>query len=339
MPPSEPSVCALLLAYDCESFVEEALQSALDQDYEPLDVLVSDDASRDGTVRVVEQTLERYRGPHRVRLQQRTSNSGSKSAHLNALAGQLSARDVIVLFDGDDVSSPRRVSRLVEELGPGREARAAYSAMSMIDREGRSLLPPSVPHPPAGVDSATWFAQVDAYAPGGTLALRGEVFERFGPIDEEIHEDVVLPFRASLLGQVRYVPEPLVTVRRHAGSFTSDPGRYRSLAEYRERMEAGITKAGRKAQSRLSDLAAVERSAPDRARELEELRNVVVESLRRTEETRELLSRRLWRRLRAFARVVRSGAYPEQLEQHALMALSPALYVRYKRAHIARTVR
>ena len=338
MPPTPPSVCAVLLTYDCESFVEEALVGVLDQRCDPLGVLVSDDASRDGTLDVVERLLARYRGPHRVRVFRRSVNSGSKSAHLNALVDQLEG-EVIVLFDGDDVSAPQRVRRLVEVFGSDPRVQAVYSAISTMDRDGRKLGPAPVPRPPAGVSPAAWFARADSYAPGGTLALRRDVFERFEPIDEDIHEDVVLPFRASLLGEVRYLPEPLVTVRRHAASFTADPGRYRSVDALRARMTAGIERAARSAQGRLRDLATIERGAPERAPELAELRAVVDDSLRQAEGTRDLLSPWFWRRWRALLRIVRARAYPDQLAEHTMLALSPALYVCLKRWRAARRIR
>ncbi len=186
-----------------------------------MEILVSDDASGDDTCNILEREIARYRGPHQVCLRRRESNSGSKSAHLNEVLGH-STGEVIVSFDGDDVYHPTRVRRLVTEFARDSRLRAVYSDYDLIDETGNHIGPGKVPHPPAGCDQASWFARIDAYASGSTLAVRREVFEQFGPLDPEIHEDIVLPFRASLLGGVHFIDEPLVSARRRAGSLTAD---------------------------------------------------------------------------------------------------------------------
>ena len=331
------SVSAVLLSYNCEQFISEALWSVLDQEYHPLEILISDDASEDETVNVIEEELAQYEGPHNIRLNRRAHNSGSKSAHLNAIFPNL-AGDVVVLFDGDDISSSGRVTRLVEAFRDREETRAVYSAMSIIDRFGKPLRPSPVPHPAQDADAAVWFAKVDSYAAGGTLAIHRSVIDSFSYLDPEINEDIVLPFRASLLGAVEFVDEPLVTVRRHAGSFTANVDRYRSMESYRARIEAGIAKATRKAALRLADIAAAEELLPRRAEELEALRHVVNVSLSEAEMTRKLLSPS-WRvRVAALAKLIKAKAYPEQLAEHVCVALAPALYLLYKRYMVARNI-
>ena len=75
-----PSVSAILLCYNCDQFVANALSSVFEQEYDgPMEIIVSDDASADDTVGVVERELARYHGASGVRFFRRTANSGSKS--------------------------------------------------------------------------------------------------------------------------------------------------------------------------------------------------------------------------------------------------------------------
>ncbi len=323
-------VTGVLLSYNCEEFISDALRSALAQNYSPLKVLVSDDASDDSTVTEIERVLAHYDGPHEVCFQQRTSNSGNKSAHLNAVLPQVTS-DVIVSFDGDDISSPDRVSRLVREFAKNPNVYAAYSSMSLIGRHGDPRRAPPVPHPAPDIESSRWFGNVDAYAPGGTLAVRREVLDAFGPLDPAVNEDVVLPFRASLLGRVEFIDEPLVTVRRHSGSLTTDLGGYESLDRYRDRLERGIEKARYKSTVRLSDIETAARLMPEKARQLESIRHIVSRSLAEAESTRRLASPHPAERLAALVRLIKNRSYPDQLAQHAFLALAPGLYLRYKR--------
>lgn len=326
-----PSVSAILLTYNCEAFVAEALRSALGQDYDPpMEILVSDDASTDDTVRLVRSELAGYDGPHRVTVQRRSANSGSKSAHLNDIFRSASG-EILVSFDGDDISEPSRVRKIAERFRDDPDVQAVYSSFSVIDNLGRSRGAGTVPHPPSRRNTRAWFAQVDAYAAGTTLAVRREVVEKFPPLDPEIHEDIVLPFRASLLGEVEYIPEPLVRARRHAASLTADLEQFASLKDYRGRMRLGIERARRNVRSRLSDLRTAEALMPDRAEELRALERIVHDSLAAAEMTEPLVSPSVVARLSALLRLLRAGAYREDFFQHACLTLIPETFLRYKR--------
>ena len=50
-----PLVSFVVLCYNQESFIREAFNSALLQTYSPLEIIVSDDCSTDGTFDVVQQ--------------------------------------------------------------------------------------------------------------------------------------------------------------------------------------------------------------------------------------------------------------------------------------------
>lgn len=330
MPESSPRISGILLSFDCAEFVAEALQSALAQDCEPMELIVSDDASGDETFAILQREIGAYRGPHRVELCRRTTNAGSKSAHLNDAIGRTTG-DVLVSFDGDDVSEPSRVRKIVDVFRQDPAVQAVYSGYSLIDETGRSLGSGRVPHPPVGADTPAWFAKVDAYAAGTTLAVRRTVVESFDPLDPAIHEDIVLPFRASLLGEVRYLDEELVKARRRAGSLTESFDRYDSIEDYRSRMRRGIEQARVHLDSRLADLRSAAALMPHRARELEDLRQVVWSSMADAESTANLVDPSWWFRMRALLRLVRTGAYRDDLARNVCLALTPSWYLWYKR--------
>jgi glycosyltransferase involved in cell wall biosynthesis len=330
MPHDAPLVTAILLCFDCEAFVGDAVNGAFAQDYAgPLEILISDDASTDGTFEVVQEALARNSGRHRVRALRRDRNAGSKSAHLNQVFHEATG-EIFISFDDDDVSRPDRVRRIVEAFADP-DVQAVYSSFSLIDAAGAARGPGNVPHPAIGEDTSTWFARVDAYAAGTTLAVRRKVVESFGPLDPGVHEDIALPFRASLLGKVAFIAEPLVAVRRRATSLTADLARFRSLASYRDRMQRGIEQARRNLECRLSDLDMALAARPERASELARLRAVAEESYRVAESTLQLSSASCYERASALLRLIRIGAYREELAQHAFLALLPQTYLRYKR--------
>jgi len=325
-----PSVSAILLCCNSEQYVCAGLRSALEQDCEPLQLIISDDASRDGTAGVVRDLLAGYRGPHRVEFQQRSSNSGSKSAHLNSVY-PLARGEIIVSFDDDDISEPNRVQKIVAAFAGNPSAYAVCSSFAVIDENGQPRGSGNTPHPPAGMRACEWFARIDAYAAGTTLAVRREVVEQFGPLDPSINEDIMLPFRASLLGEVVFIDEDLVRARRRGDSLTRSFDDFDSLERYRRRFTQGIERAKRHSTVRFADIRTATGLMPARAAELQVLEDIVRESIATAESTAGLVSTSLPVRIAALLQLWRTGGYPEERIRQALLALAPRLYLHYKR--------
>ena len=96
----------VLLTNNQEAFVKEALQSLLDQDYDDLEIVVSDDASKDGTWCVVTELAAQYKGSKRLLLNQNATNIGLTANYEAAFT--LTTGDVVFSAAGDDVSTPDR---------------------------------------------------------------------------------------------------------------------------------------------------------------------------------------------------------------------------------------
>ena len=73
---ARPLVSMLVIAYNQAQQIGDAVRSALAQTYEPLEIIVSDDASSDATYAAIEAALAGYAGPHRVIARRNTVNQG-----------------------------------------------------------------------------------------------------------------------------------------------------------------------------------------------------------------------------------------------------------------------
>jgi glycosyltransferase involved in cell wall biosynthesis len=109
MQPIRASV--VLLTYNQEAFVKEALQSLLDQDYDNLEIVVSDDGSKDGTWAVVEALAKAYAGSKKIILNRNPMNLGLVGNYTKAF--QLSTGDLIFTAAGDDISLASRCSACI----------------------------------------------------------------------------------------------------------------------------------------------------------------------------------------------------------------------------------
>jgi len=218
-------VTASFISYNQEDYVRAALQSVLDQDY-PLEIIVSDDCSTDSTAGVIAEVLSQYVGPHQVRVRKGDRNLGVVG-NQNAVF-EMASGELIVLFEGDDISRPDRVTKLVEKA-QSTGAAALSSYVTFIDPDGT----------PAGCwehhesgdyrDFSSWTA------PGCGLAFRRHLLEH-GPISRGLLSgDIAIWLRAAFSGGMAVVPEPLVQYRRHVESVTARPlFEYTSPAAFRE---------------------------------------------------------------------------------------------------------
>lgn len=214
-PPSDarPLVSMLLIGYQQAGTVAAAVAGALAQTYEPLEILISDDASADGTFAAMQAAVADYRGPHRVELLRNPVNLGI-GAHLSHLA-ERARGELLFVAAGDDVSEPQRCETVVAAwLAAGRRPDLIASALRDLDAQGRlgGLIQPS--------DLATYRGPADwlarpPFVVGAAQAWTRRLFDRFGPLPAGVvAEDLVMVLRALMSGGAITLPQPLVRYRR-----------------------------------------------------------------------------------------------------------------------------
>jgi glycosyltransferase involved in cell wall biosynthesis len=203
----------LLIAFNQQATIAEAIRGALAQTYQPLEILVSDDASTDATASVMRDALAGYQGPHRVKLLRNEANLGI-GAHLSRLVEQ-SAGELLFVAAGDDVSLPQRCERTVAAwLARGKAPDLIAAPLIDIDSTGQShgvLVPTDLG---AYKTASDWLAK-RPYVVGAAQAWSRRLIDRFGPLPPGvIGEDMLMVFRAILSGGAITLDEPLVRYRR-----------------------------------------------------------------------------------------------------------------------------
>ncbi|WP_298434762.1 glycosyltransferase family 2 protein [uncultured Jannaschia sp.] len=135
--PDRPAVAVVIAAHDAEPTLARAIRSALLQP-ETSEVLVVDDASNDGTLRLAEAEAERDK---RVRVIAFAQNAGPAAAR-NA-AFDAAEADIAAILDSDDVFLPGRLGRLLS--GPPAEITAdniAFVADDALETASAALSSP-----------------------------------------------------------------------------------------------------------------------------------------------------------------------------------------------------
>ncbi len=108
-----PKVSFLVLTYNQEKYIYDAVMSGCRQDYAgEMEIVVSDDCSSDGTQAEIERAIRENPSPFRIIYNRQPTNQGIGGNMHDGLA--LCTGDIIVYNDGDDVSLPHRVSYMAE---------------------------------------------------------------------------------------------------------------------------------------------------------------------------------------------------------------------------------
>jgi glycosyltransferase involved in cell wall biosynthesis len=121
---SLPKVVALMPAWNAESFIVPVLESLAAQTYPNLQVLISDDASTDGTAAICEEFAARHAN---FRLIRQPRNLGWVG-NVNDLLRKANGEYFFFAFH-DDLPRPSYVERLVDALESNRRAVLAFSDM------------------------------------------------------------------------------------------------------------------------------------------------------------------------------------------------------------------
>ena len=212
-----PLVTFALFAYNQEKYIREAIEGAFAQTYQPLEIILSDDCSKDRTFEIMEEMAQEYRGPHQIVLNRNPSNLGI-AGHVNTLM-ELCRTDFVIVAAGDDISLPERTDRLVEVWLTGNGwIKSVHSPALCIDGYSNDLGICRTGTLHGENPTVDQFVRDGYWVLGATNAWDRSLFSRFGPILSGVgHEDDVIALRSLLDGGVGYVSKPLVRYRIDSG--------------------------------------------------------------------------------------------------------------------------
>ena len=200
-----PLVSIVTPSYNQAQFLEETIQSVLDQDYEPIEYVVVDDGSTDGSVEIVERyadrlawwTAQENRGQVPAVNRGFRHTSGEYMAYLNS----------------DDTLVPGAIRRMVAEFDADPRLLLVYGDALYTDEHSHQtgLLPSREFDPVAMVRNC------DNHVVQPSTLWRRDAWERYGPLNVDgwyfFDFEFFLQFPPE---RVRRIPEPLSTYRIHA---------------------------------------------------------------------------------------------------------------------------
>ena len=194
-------------SYNQAAYLEDTIRSVLEQDYEPIEYVVVDDGSTDGSVEI----LRRYED--RLTAAIRQQNAGQVAALNRGFAR--THGELMGYLNSDDTLLPGAVARLAAELERDPQLLLVYGDALYTDEHGRR----TGYLPSREFDVAAMVRACDNHVVQPSTLWRREAWERFGPLNEDgwyfFDFEFFLRFPPE---RVKWIPEPLSTYRIHSAA-------------------------------------------------------------------------------------------------------------------------
>jgi glycosyltransferase involved in cell wall biosynthesis len=214
---ARPLVSTVVVAYNQEPYIRAAVESALAQTYQPLQVVLSDDCSPDRTFEIMQELATEYRGPHTIVLNRNEPNLGLAGNYNKGF--ELATGELVVIQDGDDTSVPNRVVVLVDAWLAADKVDMVCSDLTVVNSDGNILREGwgrSV------VDPTDWQGVIRrgvCTTMGCAAGYARRLYTKYGPMSSKVlQEDNVIPFWAMLEKGVICIPQRLIHYRVHEGN-------------------------------------------------------------------------------------------------------------------------
>jgi hypothetical protein len=277
------SLVIVLSAYNGARYLAEQIESIRSQTWTDWTLVVRDDGSADGTVRLVEQLASADR---RIQLYRDQRGNLGPVASFGALLEHAWIRgaDYVALADQDDVWRPDKLERQIALLqehearaGRGRPA-LVHSDLAVVDAGLRPLHASFLAHQRlehVGHDPLPRLL-VQNFVTGCTVVLNRALLGVAIPVPPIVMHDWWLAQCAAALGSLLFLPAATVSYRQHARNVHGSPGALRLYrhalrrpGEWWGRGRRSLAAAGRQAGELAARLQALAEQGPVDPRALE----------------------------------------------------------------------
>lgn len=204
-----PLVSIIINNYNYESYIHDAIKSALNQTYQPIEIIVVDDGSTDNSVEVIKSYGDKITPIFK--------KNGGQSSACN-MGFKASKGEIIFFLDADDFYYPDAVEKVVKAWT--KNTSKAHFRLHKIDMDGKKIgLVPSKKR--KLIEGEAW---KEVFSCGNIVSppMSGNVYSREAlsyimpaPEDDSIGFESYLLKRVPFYGNYVKVDEPLGVYRIH----------------------------------------------------------------------------------------------------------------------------
>jgi glycosyltransferase involved in cell wall biosynthesis len=209
-------VSVIIPMYNGSQYISSAVQSARNQTFEDLEILLVDDASTDGTLTEVEPHLT----DRRLKLIRNSRNLGIPATKNKALG--LATGEYIAFLDQDDIWLPNKIeaqlSILTQQANIGLMASAVYFINERGDLIGKKILDVEETQPPLGIRRLLR----GNFITNSSAMIRRSCVDKVGYFNENLRgsDDYDMWVRIAEHYGIYYLKKVLIKKRLHNSNFS-----------------------------------------------------------------------------------------------------------------------
>lgn len=234
-----PIVSVIIPSYNHEKFIEECIQSVLSQTFQDFEIVITDDASSDRTVEIIES----FNDP-RIKLFKYSINKGASIATNNCI--RKSSGKYIAMLSSDDAWYPNKLETQVNYLDTHPKIGAVFGKVDWIDEKGDIITSKHFPYMDVfNVNNRSRFEWLRHFFNKGNCLchpcslVRRECYDHVGLLNPAFASipDFDLWIRLCLQYDIHILDERLIRFRRMANesnaSGDTNENRIRNRHEHR----------------------------------------------------------------------------------------------------------
>lgn len=213
MQSSQPLVSVVIPCYNHEKFVQDSIQSVIDQTYENIELIIIDDGSKDNTVLKIQEMIELCKKRF-TRFEFRSRSNMGLSTTLNE-ALKVSTGKYFSTIASDDMILPEKIAIQVEYLEKNENIIGVFGGVDLIDDKNK-LVGSFLPSNRSVNFKKLYLGSCSIMAP--TQLLRTEYVNMIGsnPYPPEvILEDKYMWLKLSEIGQLKNIKKKFAKYRIH----------------------------------------------------------------------------------------------------------------------------
>ena len=215
-----PKVLILMACYNGEAYIPQQVASLLAQDYDNLQIVLSDDHSSDGTYTLLQKLAEE--NPQRISCYRPEERCGSAQKHFMHLLRRFNDAPYVMFCDQDDFWHPDKVRKtlgLMQETEETGKPCLVHTDLRVVSRDLCELAPSFCGY--SGLDGnrlALNQLLVQNVVTGCTMMLNRPLAElacREVETGVMMMHDWWIALLASCCGKVAFLPEATIDYRQH----------------------------------------------------------------------------------------------------------------------------
>jgi len=225
-----PKVSIVLPNYNYARYLDERIQSLLNQTYTDFELIILDDASQDNSIEVI----EKYTADPRVKTRYFSENSGLPYKRWNDGA-DMAQGEYLLIAGADDSCHPTLLEKLVEKLDNHPNVGLSFCQSWIIDSEGKRLSSMkkwtndlnkkrwNQDFIDAGKNEMQYLIFKNTIPNASAVLMRRNVFIEAGKFDVQMRlgADWLLWVKMLEISDIAFLADPLNYFRHHEGTVRS----------------------------------------------------------------------------------------------------------------------